>query len=161
MESSPSIRGWNLVAVWIPTTLGACNSFEPRSPRGSQRPRCTDAHTRYGCEHYEVQISMAAQGTPEENGYAERLCYIKERRWIFEYNDCVHTGDWTLLEDVYNTKRISAPGTDTGEFEAACDGPTGRLPLTNIKRLARFLGPLQHEEFAPLLGLRYVLIFIG
>ena len=76
-------------------------------------------------KRYDVQISMAAQGKAEENGYAERLMRtIKEEEVdLSEYNDFtdVYRQIGRFLEDVYNTKRIhSALGYLTPvEFEAA------------------------------------------
>jgi transposase InsO family protein len=76
-------------------------------------------------QQYEVQISMATQGKPEENGYAERLMRtIKEEEVdLSEYTDFadVYRQIGRFLEDVYNTKRIhSALGYLTPvEFEAA------------------------------------------
>lgn len=74
---------------------------------------------------YEVQVSMAAQGKPEENGYAERLMRtIKEEEVdLSEYNDFIDVRRQIgrFIEDVYMTKRIhSALGYLTpSEFEAA------------------------------------------
>jgi len=74
---------------------------------------------------YQVQISMAAQGKPEENGYAERLMRtIKEEEVdLSEYNDFAdaYRQIGRFIEDVYMTKRIhSALGYLTPvEFEAA------------------------------------------
>lgn len=74
---------------------------------------------------YEVQVSMAAQGKPEENGYAERLMRtIKEEEVdLSEYNDFIDVRRQLgrFIEDVYMTKRIhSALGYLTpSEFEAA------------------------------------------
>jgi transposase InsO family protein len=73
----------------------------------------------------QVQISMAAQGEPRENGYAERLMRtIKEEE--VELSDYQNFADayrqiGQFLEDVYNTKRIhSSLGYLTPlEFEAA------------------------------------------
>jgi transposase InsO family protein len=74
---------------------------------------------------YDVQISMAAQGKPEENGYAERLMRtIKEEEVdLSEYNDFADARSQIgrFLEDVYMTKRIhSSLGYLTPlEFETA------------------------------------------
>jgi transposase InsO family protein len=73
---------------------------------------------------YEVQISMAAVGKPEDNGYAERLMRtIKEEEVdLSEYSDFHHAyrSIGRFLEDVYTRKRIhSALGYLTpAEFEA-------------------------------------------
>ena len=73
---------------------------------------------------YEVQISMAAVGKPEENGYAERLMRtIKEEEVdLSEYDDFheAYRSIGHFLEQVYTRKRIhSALGYLTpAEFEA-------------------------------------------
>lgn len=72
-----------------------------------------------------VQISMAAQGKPEENGYAERLMRtIKEEEVdLSEYNGFADAYRQLghFIEDVYVTRRIhSVLGYLTPvEFEAA------------------------------------------
>ena len=74
---------------------------------------------------YTVQISMAAQGKPEENGYAERLMRtIKEEEVdLSEYNNFADARSQIgcFSEDVYMTKRIhSSLGYLTPvEFETA------------------------------------------
>jgi putative transposase len=76
-------------------------------------------------QKYEVQISMAATGKPEENGFAERLMRtIKEEEVdLSEYNDFADARSQIgrFLEDVYNRKRIhSSLGYLTPvEFETA------------------------------------------
>jgi len=76
-------------------------------------------------QQYQIQISMAAQGKPEENGYAERVMRtIKEEEVdLSEYQNFadVYQQIGRFLEDVYNAKRIhSALGYLTPvEFEAA------------------------------------------
>ena len=73
---------------------------------------------------YQVQISMAAVGKPEENGYAERLMRtIKEEAVdLSEYHDFHDTSHsiGRFLDEVYTRKRIhSALGYLTpAEFEA-------------------------------------------
>jgi len=75
-------------------------------------------------KEYEVQISMAAVGKAEENGYAERLMRtIKEEEVdLSEYKDYAdaHCQIGRFIEDVYNRKRIhSSLGYLTPvEFEA-------------------------------------------
>jgi len=72
-----------------------------------------------------VQISMAAQGKAEENGYAERFMRtIKEEEVdLSEYRDFADAGHQIgrFIEDVYMTRRIhSSLGYLTpAEFEAA------------------------------------------
>jgi putative transposase len=75
-----------------------------------------------------VQISMAAVGKAEENGYAERLIRtIKEEEvYLSEYRDLADARSQIghFIEDVYMTKRIhSSLGYLTpAEFEAAWRG---------------------------------------
>lgn len=91
----------------------------------------SDQGWQYACDDYvtllnthEIQISMAAVGKPEENGYAERLMRtIKEEEIdLSEYEDFHHAyrSIGRFLEDVYTQKRIhSALGYLTpSEFEA-------------------------------------------
>jgi transposase InsO family protein len=91
----------------------------------------SDQGVQYACpdytdllNDYHVQISMAALGKPEENGYAERLMRtIKEEEVdLSEYADFhdAYRSIGRFLEDVYTRKRIhSALGYLTpAEFEA-------------------------------------------
>lgn len=125
-----AIRGWNLSRnLDTDLTLGAlqhalslCIPEIHHSDQGVQYA----AHEYVALlQQYEVQVSMAAQGKPEENGYAERLMRtIKEEEVdLSEYIDFadVYRQIGRFLEDVYNTKRIhSALGYLTPvEFEAA------------------------------------------
>lgn len=125
-----AIRGWNLSRdLDTELTLGAlqqaltlCIPEIHHSDQGVQY--AAQAYTDL-LKRYDVQISMAAQGKPEENGSAERLMRtIKEEEVdLSEYNDFadVYRQIGRFLEDVYNTKRIhSALGYLTPvEFEAA------------------------------------------
>ena len=91
----------------------------------------SDQGLQYACVDYtdllreeEVQISMAAVGKPEENGFAERLMRtIKEEEVdLSEYGD-FHDAYQCIggfLDDVYTRKRIhSALGYLTpAEYEA-------------------------------------------
>jgi len=91
----------------------------------------SDQGVQYACGDYtallldrDVQISMAAVGKPEENGYAERLMRtIKEEEAdLSEYTD-FHDAYGNLgrfLDEVYTRQRIhSALGYLTpAEFEA-------------------------------------------
>jgi transposase InsO family protein len=90
----------------------------------------SDQGWQYACSdytdllsEYKVQISMAAVGKPEENGYAERLMRtIKEEEVdLSEYEDFHHAyrSIGRFLEEVYTRKRIhSALGYLTpAEFE--------------------------------------------
>jgi len=125
-----AIRGWNLSrSLDTELTLGAlhralslCIPEIHHSDQGVQYA----VHEYVALlQQYEVQVSMAAQGKPEENGYAERLMRtIKEEEVdLSEYIDFadVYRQIGRFLEDVYNTKRIhSALGYLTPvEFEAA------------------------------------------
>ena len=91
----------------------------------------SDQGLQYACSdytdlltEYEVQISMAAVGKPEDNGYAERLMRtIKEEEVdLSEYTDFhdAYRSIGRFLEVVYTRKRIhSALGYLTpAEFEA-------------------------------------------
>jgi transposase InsO family protein len=125
-----AIRGWNLsrnldtdlTLVALQQALSLCIPEIHHSDQGVQY-----AAQEYVAllQQYEVQISMATQGKPEENGYAERLMRtIKEEEVdLSEYNDFadVYKQIGRFLVDVYNTKRIhSALGYLTpAEFEAA------------------------------------------
>jgi putative transposase len=125
-----AIRGWNLGrSLDADLSLGAL-----------QRALCvcqpdihhSDQGVQYACQAYTdvlkqsgIQISMAAQGQPEENGYAERLMRtLKEEEVdLSDYQDYADAQQQMgrFLEDVYMTKRIhSALGYLTPtEFEAA------------------------------------------
>ncbi len=125
-----AIRGWNLsLSLDVHLTLEALTqALEDHVPEIHH----SDQGIQYAAGEYvaalqarQVQISMAAQGEPRENGYAERLMRtIKEEEVdLSEYQDFA---DATLqmgrfLEDVYNAKRIhSSLGYLTPvEFEAA------------------------------------------
>lgn len=125
-----AIRGWNLSRdLDTELTLGAlqsalrlCIPEIHHSDQGMQY--AAEAYTDL-LKRYDVHISMATQGKPEENGYAERLMRtIKEEEVdLSEYTDFadVYRQIGHFLEDVYNTKRIhSALGYLTPiEFEAA------------------------------------------
>ncbi len=125
-----AIRGWNLsreldtnlTLTALRCALTLCIPEIHHSDQGIQY-----AAQEYvdGLSHYQIQISMAAQGKPEENGYAERLMRtIKEEEVnLSEYNDFADARRQIghFIEDVYMTKRIhSALGYLTpAEFEAA------------------------------------------
>jgi transposase InsO family protein len=125
-----AIRGWNLSRnLDTDLTLGAlqralrlCIPEIHHSDQGVQY--AAQAYTDL-LKHFQIQISMAAQGKPEENGYAERLMRtIKEEEVdLSDYIDFadVYRQIGRFLEDVYNTKRIhSALGYLTPvEFETA------------------------------------------
>ena len=125
-----SIRGWNLSrSLDRSLTLEAL-----QQSLGDHVPEIhhSDQGVQYAANEYinalqarQVQISMAAQGEPRENGYAERLMRtIKEEEVeLSDYQDFAdaYRQIGQFLEDVYNTKRIhSSLGYLTPlEFEAA------------------------------------------
>lgn len=125
-----AIRGWSLsrdldthlTLAALQTALTLCMPEIHHSDQGVQY-----AAQEYVAllNQYQVQISMATQGKPEENGYAERLMRtIKEEEVdLSEYNDFADAYQQIgrFIEDVYMTKRIhSALGYLTPvEFEAA------------------------------------------
>ena len=125
-----AIRGWNLsrsldvdlTLVALQRALSLCIPEIHHSDQGVQY--AAQAYTDL-LKHYGIQISMAAQGKPEENGYAERLLRtIKEEEVdLSEYLDLddARRQIGCFIEDVYMTKRIhSALGYLTpAEFEAA------------------------------------------
>jgi transposase InsO family protein len=125
-----AIRGWNLsqsldgelALVALRRALSLCTPEIHHSDQGIQyaAQAYTDLLKKYG-----IQISMAAQGKPEENGYAERLMRtIKEEEVDLSDYQNYHDAEQQIgrfIEDVYMTKRIhSALGYLTpAEFEAA------------------------------------------
>ncbi len=125
-----AIRGWslsrdldtNLTVAALRDALTLCIPEIHHSDQGVQY-----AAQEYVAllNQYHVQISMAAQGKPEENGYAERLMRtIKEEEVdLSDYTDFAdaYRQIGRFIEDVYMTKRIhSALGYLTPvEFEAA------------------------------------------
>ena len=125
-----AICGWNLsrsldadlTLVALQRALSLCIPQIHHSDQGIQY--AAQAYTDV-LKHYGIQISMATQGKPEENGYAERwMRTIKEEEVdLSEYLDLDDTRKQIgyFIEAVYNTKRIhSALGYLTPtEFEAA------------------------------------------
>jgi transposase InsO family protein len=125
-----SIRGWNLSRLLdadltltaLQRALAVCLPEIHHSDQGVH-------YANYAyidlLKKYNIHISMAAQGKPEENGYAERLMRtIKEEEVeLSEYRnfDDVRQQIGRFIEDVYMTKRIhSALGYLTPvEFEVA------------------------------------------
>lgn len=128
---SRNIRGWKLSRrLDTSLTLAALHrALHSRLPEIHH----SDQGIHYAAQDYvdvlkqhQVQISMAAVGMPEENGYAERLMRtIKEEEVeLSDYRDFADAQQQIgcFIEDVYATKRIhSALGYLTpAEFEAAC-----------------------------------------
>jgi transposase InsO family protein len=125
-----SIRGWNLSRnLDVRLSLDALQrGLKERTPQIHH----SDQGIQYAAREYirvleqqGVQISMAAAGKPEENGYAERLMRtIKEEEVdLSDYRDFADAERQIrrFLEEVYMTKRIhSALGYLTPlEFETA------------------------------------------
>jgi transposase InsO family protein len=124
-----TIRGWNLsrnldvdlTLTALRNALSLCIPENHHSDQGIQyaAQAYTDLLTKYS-----IQISMAAQGKPEENGYAERLMRtIKEEEVdLSEYRDLDDAREQIgcFIDQVYMQKRIhSALGYLTPvEFEA-------------------------------------------
>lgn len=125
-----SIRGWNLshnldaelTLIALQNALRLCLPEMHHSDQGVQYAALDYVVL---LDRFHVQISMAAQGKPEENGYAERLMRtIKEEEVdLSEYNNFTdaYRQIGRFIEEVYMTKRIhSALGYLTPvEFEAA------------------------------------------
>jgi putative transposase len=143
-----AVRGWNLdrnldtdlTLVALQHALSLCIPQIHHRDQGVQyaAQAYTDLLKQYG-----IQISMAAQGKPEENGYAERFTLAPHAHLSWrtvpgsagvrtireEEVDLSEYVDWDdarsqigcFIEDVYMTKRIhSALGYLTpAEFEAA------------------------------------------
>lgn len=124
-----AVRGWHLSRSLDRTlTLTALQrALAERVPDIHH----SDQGWQYACDDYtallqqhHIQISMAAVGKPEENGYAERLMRTirEEEIDLSEYEDfqVPYRSMGRFLEDVYTHKRIhSALGYLTpSEFEA-------------------------------------------
>ena len=131
-----AIRGWNLsTSLDVSLSLDALRfGLADRLPEIHH----SDQGIQYAAPNYidellqhEIQISMAAVGKPEENGFAERLMKtIKEEEVdLSDYRDFAEAESQIgrFLEDVYNHKHIhSALGYLTPvEFEAAYRPPVG------------------------------------
>lgn len=124
-----TIRGWNLgrnldvdlTLTALRNALSLCIPENHHSDQGIQY--AAQAYTDL-LKKYSIQISMAAQGKPEENGYAERLMRtIKEEEVdLSEYTDLDDAREQIgcFIDQVYMQKRIhSALGYLTPvEFEA-------------------------------------------
>ena len=124
------IRGWSLsTMINLDLTLEALNmALADRVPEihHSDQGAQYAAHAYVDrLKEYKVQISMAAIGKAEENGYAERLMRtIKEEEVdLSDYSDFADAKMQIgkFIKDVYNCKRIhSSLGYLTpAEFEAA------------------------------------------
>jgi putative transposase len=125
-----AVRGWNLsrnldTELTLVALKRALSLGMPKIHHSDQGVQYAAQEYVSLLQQYQIQISMATQGKPEENGYAERLMRtIKEEEVdLSEYYDFtdVYQQMGRFLEDVYNSKRIhSALGYLTPvEFEAA------------------------------------------
>jgi putative transposase len=125
-----SIRGWNLSrsldrSLTLEALLQSLEDHVPEIHHSDQGVQYAASEYVNALQARQVQISMAAQGEPRENGYAERLMRtIKEEEVeLSDYQDFAdaYRQIGQFLEDVYNTKRIhSSLGYLTPlEFEAA------------------------------------------
>lgn len=125
-----SIRGWNLSnsldgSLTLDALLQGLDDHVPEIHHSDQGIHYATLEYVKALHARHVQISMAAQGEPRENGYAERLIRtIKEEEVeLSDYQDCLDAYHQIgcFLEDVYNTKRIhSSLGYLTPvEFEVA------------------------------------------
>ena len=110
-----SIRGWELAGNRLEDLPKAAlqRALEHHRPEIHH----SDQGVQYAATGYvsllqatQVQISMAAQGTPTENGYTERLMRTlkEEEVSLHEYEDLndarAHIAHF--LDDVYMTKRV-------------------------------------------------------
>jgi len=150
------IRGWHLSrSLGQELTLVALRrALAERVPEIHH----SDQGVQYAAKDYtdllkenHVQISMAAQGKPEENGYAERLMRtIKEEEVdlseYYNFTDATAKLKY-FLEEVYQKQRIhSALGYLTPvEFEAAWHArkPAVATLLKPSENVSSFMGPLQ------------------
>ena len=125
-----AIRGWQL-SRWLDQEL-TLTALRRALSVGMPQIHHSDQGIQYAATRYvelltqyEVQISMAAQGSPEGNGYAERLIRtIKEEEVdLSDYQNFADAYEQIghFIEEVYQQKRIhSALGYLTPvEFEAA------------------------------------------
>jgi len=153
-----SIRGWNLSR----SLDGQLTLVALRRALALHVPTIhhSDQGVQYAAEDYialleghDILISMAGQGNPQENGYAERLIRtIKEEEVeLCEYEDFADAleGIGHFIEEVYQRKRIhSALGYLTPEeFEARWWEGRARAEvatlLNSAEKVSNFMGPLQ------------------
>ena len=151
-----AIRGWQLSrsldqGVTLVALRSALVNHVPEIHHSDQGVQyAAKGYTDLLKEHH-VQISMAAQGNPEENGYAERLMRtIKEEEVdlseYYDFTDAIAKIKH-FLEEVYHKKRIhSALGYLTpAEFEAAWQEsqPAVAISLRPVENVSNIMGPLQ------------------
>lgn len=125
-----ALRGWSLsrdldTQLTLTALRGALANHVPEIHHSDQGVQYAAQEYVDVLNEHHIQISMAAVGQAEENGYAERVVRtIKEEEVdLSEYQDFadVRQQIGRFIEDVYMTKRIhSALGYLTpAEFEAA------------------------------------------
>ena len=125
-----AIRGWNLSrsldgSLTLEALLQGLEDHVPEVHHSDQGIQYAAGEYVNALQARQVQISMAAQGEPRENGYAERLMRtIKEEEVeLSDYQDFADASRQIgqFLGDVYNTKRIhmSLGYLTPVEFEAA------------------------------------------
>jgi putative transposase len=125
-----SIRGWKLsrnldVSLSLEALQRGLSERTPQIHHSDQGVQYAAREYVHTLQHKGIQISMAAVGKPEENGFAERLMKtIKEEEVdLSDYHDFADAECQIrrFLEDVYMTKRIhSSLGYLTPvEFETA------------------------------------------
>ncbi|MDH7506152.1 MAG: integrase core domain-containing protein, partial [Candidatus Acetothermia bacterium] len=151
-----AIRGWGL-SPWldqdltlVPLQRALATGRVPAIHHSDQGVQYASSAYVDLLAKYHVQVSMAAQGKPEENGYAERVIRtIKEEEVeLAEYADfadaLAQMGHF--IEEVYQKKRIhSALGYLTPvEFEAAWQEsqPEAATSLARGQNLSNSRGPL-------------------
>lgn len=124
-----SIRGWNLsrnldVRLSLDALLMGLATRAPEIHHSDQGIQYAASEYVRVLQQHDILVSMAAVGSPEENGFAERLMRtIKEEEVdLSDYADFADARSQIgrFLEDVYMTKRIhSSLGYLTPvEFEA-------------------------------------------
>lgn len=125
-----TIRGWHLsrdanTELTLIALQRALQDHVPQIHHSDQGVQyAADVYTKL-LDSHEVQISMAAVGAPEENGYAERLIRtLKEEEVdLSDYRDFADAYQQIghFIQEVYNRKRIhSSLGYLTPlEFETA------------------------------------------
>ena len=110
-----SIRGWRLGRslegeLTLSALKGALLKGTPQIHHSDQGLQYAQAVYTQTLESRGVQVSMAAVGKPEENGYAERLVRtIKEEEVVLsDYRDFedAHSQIGRFLDEVYTHKRI-------------------------------------------------------
>lgn len=137
-----SIRGWNLsksldTSLTLDALVQSLQDHVPEIHHSDQGVQYANREYVKVLQARQVQISMAGQGEPRENGYAERLMRtIKEEEVdLSDYQDFAdaYRQIGRFLEDVYNTKRIhSSLGYLTPvEFEVDWRNQTAnQIPLS-------------------------------